>query len=280
MPERPKSPPSQRPFTPTTPAAVRLPFFEKFKNEHPSVDTTTPDLPSADPPPPSPLISESSFGGLAYADSTDGDDEDAPLAVPVSEIPRQPSPADTIKQTDRIPDTKPNGKNSKVRFPSTASKKSESAYSSSSSAKSPRLPQRSLSSSTATSSYSARSAAKSTGALDRAMETLLEEDPSSPLSISSPSIFPLPSGHRDSKQPKLPMRSHTSPTLGAGRPDSKHGGKRKVPKTRMCVKCDKQIEDGRWIQMEGGSVLCDKCWKSMYLPKVSFSFSRRSFVSP
>ena len=32
---------------------------------------------------------------------------------------------------------------------------------------------------------------------------------------------------------------------------------------------DKTIDDGRWIQMEGGGVMCDKCWKNMYLPKVS-----------
>ncbi len=121
------------------------------------------------------------------------------------------------------------------------------------------------------------------------METLFEEDPTSPTSTSGPSMSQLSDGHnRDSKPPKLPVRSHTSPTLGAGRPDSRHIGKRKGPKVRVCVKCEKQIEDGRWIQMEGGSVLCDKCWKNMYLPKVgncsyflfpsSFPFSSFLFV--
>ena len=98
------------------------------------------------------------------------------------------------------------------------------------------------------------------------METLLEEPSAETASGSSNSLS---EGNRDSKPPKLPMRSHTSPTLGAGRPDSKHGGKRKTAKVRVCAKCEKQIDDGRWIQMEGGNVLCDKCWKNMYLPKVS-----------
>jgi hypothetical protein len=36
-----------------------------------------------------------------------------------------------------------------------------------------------------------------------------------------------------------------------------------------CIRCSKVIEDKRWIRMENGrGVLCDKCWKNMYLPKV------------
>ncbi|KAI0306626.1 hypothetical protein B0F90DRAFT_1814485 [Multifurca ochricompacta] len=35
-----------------------------------------------------------------------------------------------------------------------------------------------------------------------------------------------------------------------------------------CMRCSKGIEDKRWIRMENGrGVLCDKCWKNMYLPK-------------
>ena len=46
-------------------------------------------------------------------------------------------------------------------------------------------------------------------------------------------------------------------------------------RVRECVKCGKKIEDGRWIRAESGKgVLCDRCWKNMYLPKVSvFSLS-------
>lgn len=36
------------------------------------------------------------------------------------------------------------------------------------------------------------------------------------------------------------------------------------------MKCDKTIDDGRWIQTDAGGVLCEKCWKNMYLPKVSY----------
>jgi hypothetical protein len=39
-------------------------------------------------------------------------------------------------------------------------------------------------------------------------------------------------------------------------------------KKKECVKCEKIIEDGRWIQTDTGGVLCEKCWKNMYLPKV------------
>lgn len=35
-----------------------------------------------------------------------------------------------------------------------------------------------------------------------------------------------------------------------------------------CMRCSKDIEDNRWIQVENGrGVLCGKCWKHMYLPK-------------
>ncbi|KAI0797646.1 hypothetical protein C8Q75DRAFT_801579 [Abortiporus biennis] len=266
------------PATPSSPS-VRLPFFEKFKNKHPTVDTTLPPPPSAEASPLSPTSSESSIGGLAYADSSDEEDEvSPPTSAPA--IMRQPSSASTVTPSEvetlvaPPKSADPTVSKNKVRFPSMESRprsilKRESKYGPSPVSPSPRLPQRSLSSSTATSTYSVRSAAKSTGALDRAMETLFEEDATSPTvsSNSSPAVFPLAlaDGQRDSlmKSPKLPVRSHTSPTLG--RPDSRHGaGKRRA---KFCAKCDKKIDDGRWIAMEGGSVLCDKCWKNMYLPK-------------
>ncbi|OBZ69222.1 Paxillin [Grifola frondosa] len=196
---------------------------------------------------------ESEYGGLAYADSTaddEDDEDDKPLRA--SPLPLS-APAHVAAARTNV-----------VRFPS-VSDHSESKYTSSSSSSSSataRLPMRSLSQSTAASAYSARSAAKSTGALDRAMETLFEEDPTSP--TSSATLFPQES-QRDSKPPKLPVRSHTSPTLSTGRLDAR-SSKRSV-KTRMCVRCERAIDDGRWIQMDGGSVLCDRCWKNMYLPK-------------
>ena len=36
-----------------------------------------------------------------------------------------------------------------------------------------------------------------------------------------------------------------------------------------CIQCSKVIKDKRWICMENRrGVLCNKCWKNMYLPKV------------
>ncbi len=260
--DRVMSPPQELPKAPGAaadpPATPRLPFFEKFKNKLPAVDTAK----ATDPierSPPSPASSDSSYGGLAYANSDDDDGDELdiplraspqPLATPATPLPPAPAPAEN-----------------KVRFPSM----SESKYSSSSSstANSPRLPQRSLSASTATTSYGVRTIAKSTGALDRAMETLFEDNPTSPTTSTSSRPFTEKQRESVSKSPKIPTRSHTSPTLSSGRLEERKSAQRRPrTKTKTCVRCVKPVEDGRWIQMEGGNVLCDKCWKNMYLPKV------------
>ncbi|CDO73551.1 hypothetical protein BN946_scf185014.g21 [Trametes cinnabarina] len=257
-------PPSQEPPKaplPDPPSTPRLPFFEKFKNKLPAVDTAKADpaslaSASADPSPLSPRSDDSSYDGLAPL----------PLATPAKPVASGSS----------------SGNQNKVRFPSMTN--SESKYSSSSSSTdSPRMPQRTLSSSTAGSSYTSRTVAKSTGALDRAMETLFEDSPLSPTTSTGSRPFAAADAQRESvglKSPKLPTRSHTSPTLPSSssvRPDvgkssssSSGGGASKRPKTRICVRCERVIDDGRWIQMEGGNVLCDKCWKNMYLPKLPY----------
>ncbi|KAH9901540.1 hypothetical protein C8Q73DRAFT_743067 [Cubamyces lactineus] len=264
-------PPSQEPPKvplPDPPSTPRLPFFEKFKNKLPPVDTAKPLPDSADPSPLSPVSDDGSYTGLAYANSDeeeDDDDDDLPLRT-------SPQPLTTPAKS-AIASSGGGGNQNKVRFPSMTNSESKySSSSSSSSTTSPRLPQRSLSSSTAGSSYSSRTFAKSTGALDRAMETLFEDSPLSPTtSTGSSRPFTGPDANRDSvggKSPKLPMRSHTSPTLpsSTARSDG-HKTASKRPKTRICLRCERVIEDGRWIQVEGGNVLCDKCWKNMYLPK-------------
>ncbi|KAF8212089.1 hypothetical protein K438DRAFT_1226604 [Mycena galopus ATCC 62051] len=38
-------------------------------------------------------------------------------------------------------------------------------------------------------------------------------------------------------------------------------------KPKICVRCEKKIDDGKWVAVDGGGVLCEKCWKNMYLPK-------------
>lgn len=255
---------------PKSPAPVRLPFFEKFKNK---IDTTPPALVKEEDKSPLSATSDSSYGGLAYADSDEEDEETEPPAIQMRKATGELRKEEPVLPIETA---------SKVHFPSmrtnSVSAKSESDYSNTSPPPSPRLPMRSLSAaSSAASAYALRSAAKSTGALDRSMETLFEEDAMSPTvtSASSPAMFPLGDGPRDSmsKPPKLPTRAHTSPTMGSGRPDSRHanvtGKRRERTSKRVCIKCDSHIDDGRWIQMDGGSVLCDKCWKNMYLPKVS-----------
>lgn len=255
----------------TTPssAPVKLPFFEKLKTKIDAPPVVQEEAPL------SPLSADSDYGGLAYADSED--DFDPPPPPPAS-APATTSHHHEDRDDHDAPAPPPkSATTNRVRFPSMKSvaDKSESNYSNSP-GPSPRLPMRSLSAaSTAASAYALRSAAKSTADLERAMETLFEEDPVSPTatSNSTPAMFALGDSQRDSKPPKLPTRSHTSPTMGAGRPDSRHGivaGKRRERASKkVCLKCDKHIDDGRWIQMDGGGVLCDKCWKNMYLPKVS-----------
>jgi len=206
----------------------------------------------------------SDFGGLAYADS-DSEYDDG----------------------NDVPNKDGEGTN-KIQFPTSSprsSKSSESAYS-------PRIPTRSLSAASSShTGYGARSTARSVGALDRAMETLFEDTPLSPTTNASFSPLPpteptLPvvddrSPVRDSssKPPKLPTRSHTSPImtkpreLDALKPSksvtsNSTASSSRTRKVKQCASCNKTIGDGRWIPMDGGRVLCDKCWKNMYLPKV------------
>jgi hypothetical protein len=67
----------------------------------------------------------------------------------------------------------------------------------------------------------------------------------------------------DSRTGKLPARSRSPARSGAGKEEPKRARKPKV-----CLRCERPIEDGKWVQVDGGGVLCEKCWKNMYLPKV------------
>ncbi|RDB21096.1 hypothetical protein Hypma_011867 [Hypsizygus marmoreus] len=75
-------------------------------------------------------------------------------------------------------------------------------------------------------------------------------------------IVPAP----EQKSPKLPARARTSTDRERGM-DANREKKERVRKARVCLKCSHKIEDGRWVQMDNGGVLCEKCWKNMYLPK-------------
>ncbi|KAF9532197.1 hypothetical protein CPB83DRAFT_903757 [Crepidotus variabilis] len=65
----------------------------------------------------------------------------------------------------------------------------------------------------------------------------------------------------DVKPIKLPMRAQSE------RDSSDRGIPKRARKVRHCLKCAKSIDDGRWVQVDGGGILCEKCWKNMYLPK-------------
>lgn len=66
----------------------------------------------------------------------------------------------------------------------------------------------------------------------------------------------------------LPTRAKTSASASSG---SSSATRRK--RIRTCAKCEKRIEDGRWIKIDdgngGNTVLCEADWKMLYLPKVS-----------
>lgn len=259
-----------------------LPFFNVLKPEFDSrsesddesaYTTTHTDLKRGDDVPPSP--SADSDVGLAYAHDSDGDTLVViPLDVRKSVASRNwghpPGPSRQISATSL-----------------------RSAISASSAAVSFTGPVRSRSASAA---MQAASTTKSVGALARAVETLIEEGASvsvlasgsvlasiggstsgrGPGKPSRSNTVPGPASP-EQKPPKLPTRSHTSPShphvhserVGVvgevARIRNRASAKRK---DRMCAGCDSKIEDGRWIQMDGGNVLCECCWKNMYLPKV------------
>ncbi|KAK1222095.1 hypothetical protein PQX77_015089 [Marasmius sp. AFHP31] len=90
----------------------------------------------------------------------------------------------------------------------------------------------------------------------------------------------------DSFTPKLPMRSNTERASSSnyhakengttGLSIKKGGSAKSKNRVKVCATCTNVIDDGRWVQVDGeegkkkGSekgVLCEGCWKGMYLPK-------------
>ncbi|KAL5635430.1 hypothetical protein ACGC1H_004278 [Rhizoctonia solani] len=151
----------------------------------------------------------------------------------------------------------------------------------------------SSSTSSASSSLSGtRSIKQSAGA--QTLSALREEDEddshsvyTSPSSAEVGGTFKVTAAH-DTEEPKLaPVTAHTLDMLGY---DTNRLGLPARSKTctsassttssvrrkriRTCAKCEKRIDDGRWIKVDdGNSVLCEQDWKMMYLPKVSWHFS-------
>lgn len=207
-------------------------FSARFKNNDLEIDTTKAE--AAIPRnglPTSPSESDYSGTGLAY------DQETESVLSPTS------------------PPASITGKGDRVIFPGSSPKHSLKG-----------LPTRSVSASSAY-SYASRTTAKSTGALDRdrALDTLFEDHASSPPLPGVPLPLSPPAG---TKSPKLPARSRTTPAMGGKESKEEAAAKRRP---RQCTKCNKSIDDGRWIRAEGAGVLCERCWKTMYLPKVGGS---------
>lgn len=178
---------------------------------------------------------ESDYSGLAY-------DQD-------SESVLSPTSPPTSLPTSKSDSNLRNRKNStdKIIFPSKGSPPQALVG----------LPARSVSSGSSY-SYASRTTSKSTSALDRSLETVFEGSRSPPtqaLSMSPPA-----------KSPKLPTRSRTTPALSTTKSDFPDSPRHKP---RQCTRCTKKIDDGRWVKAEGAGVLCERCWKTMYLPKVS-----------
>jgi hypothetical protein len=77
----------------------------------------------------------------------------------------------------------------------------------------------------------------------------------------------------DVKSVKLPVRAQSEREKPAGVGEGKVLPRKEKPrKPKVCLKCTVAIENGRWVSTDGGGVLCEKCWKHMYLPKVRLSW--------
>ncbi|EIW84944.1 hypothetical protein CONPUDRAFT_162258 [Coniophora puteana RWD-64-598 SS2] len=198
--------------------------------------------------------------GLAYADD---DEDDTPVVTPLNV--RKSSNASTVKFPTM-------SSSDNVRRP-VRQDSAGSMFSSSSSGEG--------------TSHSRGTSTTNTirgGALERAMETLLEEGASVSLTSSGSVLASMSKGKAkaqrsntvpgpapEHKTPKPPTRSHTSPAhahserVGANGEASR--ALERVKKQRPCARCDSKIENGRWIEMDGGRVLCEQCWKNLYLPK-------------
>jgi hypothetical protein len=235
------------PLTPTTPVGQR------FSSEKPSQKKTI--LPgdavkvvTQDDMNPSVLgrpseDEESEFGGLAYADGDDESDDDELLARGMVSARVHHSPSASSTYSDDHPPTE---------------------------------------------------RASTDIGLDKALAALLR----SPTSTDSPLSPASSSKHiRASKPPMRSLTSHVQrdpPAQGtsivrrgatisgaysgpsdksrndrSSQESTESGLARHREKTLTCLRCSKDIEDKRWISVENGrGVLCDKCWKNMYLPKV------------
>lgn len=227
--------------------------------------------------------STDSEAGLAYADDSDND---TPVVMPLDI--RKSNAVSGINKV-QFPSIEDRHQSFTVRKPPSRNASASSAPTASTSRTIDASPSRTRSASAAT-----HTTTRSTGALERAMETLIEEGASISVLASGSVLASMagPSGSRasgkpnrsntvpgpvspESRPPKLPARSYTSPhhphihseRVGITGQVARVREQSKAKKDRICASCDTKVDDGRWIQMDGGNILCERCWKNMYLPK-------------
>ena len=111
------------------------------------------------------------------------------------------------------------------------------------------------------------------GLLERLMEDVSTEEPMPKPSLTKSKSERVSSTHGS---PYAPTRSNTVPYSPEARPPklpsrtrtNGSSSEKRPKKPKVCMKCTEAISNGRYIQVED-NILCERCWKHMYLPKVS-----------
>jgi hypothetical protein len=220
------------------------------------------------------LSSDSEYDGLAYADSTAESEDEEPL--PPGLRNRRSSARERVSASQ----ARFSRESRKDRDLTPVRSRSKKAASASSSGGGHALGRASVT--TSESNYSHNST------VNRITNILFEDDGASSLSKSKSSgsliqnKISLPARSRTSPGPSPIASKHVpvdSPRLSASTSratraskEKERVGRKSEKKIRVCVRCEKHIEDGKWVQMDGGTVLCERCWKNMYLPKVGLLF--------
>ncbi|KAI0062324.1 hypothetical protein BV25DRAFT_1916232 [Artomyces pyxidatus] len=233
------------PKTPTTPMTPRLPFFEKYQQRK-NITVAAPREDVAVRIPLSPTTSDSDFGGLAYARSDSEPDDDIP---PVPPVPLSLVAALRASTSSSIyPDDAEGGGEVDMGALMMDGPMSPESPMSPAGLKPVKLPTRSL---TAPSQRES-----GMGMLGRASVVGRRGG------TISGAI-----GSGSGKEKEVDKEAEKDEAKDSGR-RSRSGSVAKKPKPKSCVRCARTIDDGRWIRVENGKgVLCDKCWKNMYLPK-------------
>ncbi|KII89164.1 hypothetical protein PLICRDRAFT_53631 [Plicaturopsis crispa FD-325 SS-3] len=233
--------PSPGPHSPASPA------FPPVGRRSPGLSVHVPDYSKvSEPAVRSPEIgSDSEYGGLAYADDDESQYEDS---IPPGSPPIKSAP---------IPTSPPNSGG--VRFPTVDDRDTG------------RMRKNSVASSSDYTKSSTDSYIQAYGNYDLGSKSSLNGKGKNKGLDRSASERPNVPGQRSQTLPGQAM-SPTSPTSPPPVPSTPKRSltvpthiREKVK--RECVRCERRIEDGRWIQMDSGVVMCERCWKNMYLPK-------------